>query len=174
MIIDKEDLKWTINANISVNRNKLKKLNSNLDFQLGPSIGFSQAYPILFMVDQPLGIYWGAKTAGVYSSWEEANASGIAGAATGEIKYINHHVDLDDSGQPLEIQEINFDDYVKIGDPNPDFTYSLSNNFNYKNWDASILFTRLRSLIIYLFRLKCALKVLIISVPGSSYFTVNQ
>ena len=22
-------------------------------------------------------------------------------------------------GQPLEIQEINFDDYVKIGDPNP-------------------------------------------------------
>ena len=44
-------------------------------------------------------------------------------------------------GQPLEIQEINFDDYVKIGDPNPDFTYSISNNFTYKNWDANILFT---------------------------------
>jgi len=139
--VNKGDLNWTINANIGFNRNKLKKLNSNLDFQLGPSIGFSQAYPILFMVDQPLGIYWGAETDGVYSSWEEANASGIAGAAPGEIRYINHHVDLDDSGQPLEIQEINFDDYVKIGDPNPDFTYSISNNFSYKNWDANILFT---------------------------------
>ena len=41
----------------------------------------------------------------------------------------------------IEIQEINFDDYVKIGDPNPDFTYSISNNFTYKNWDANILFT---------------------------------
>ena len=58
---DKSDLKWTINANIGINRNKLKKLNSNLDFQLGPSIGFSQAYPILFMVDQPFGIYWEPK-----------------------------------------------------------------------------------------------------------------
>ena len=119
----------------------LLTLQHLLEKQLGPSVGFSQAYPILFMVDQPLGIYWGAETNGVYSSWEEANASGIAGAAPGEIKYINHHVELDDSGQPLEIQEINFDDYVKIGDPNPDFTYSISNNFSYKNWDANILFT---------------------------------
>ena len=53
------------------------------------------------MVDQPLGIYWGAETDGVYSTWDEANASGIAGAAPGEIRYINHHIDLDDSGQPL-------------------------------------------------------------------------
>ena len=54
---------------------------------------------------------------------------------------MNNYVDLDDSGQPLAIQEINFDDYVKIGDPNPDFTYSISNNFSYKNWDATLLFT---------------------------------
>ena len=66
------------------------QFNSNLDFQLGPSVGFSQAYPILFMVGQPLGIYWGAETNGVYSTWDEANASGIAGAAPGEIRYINH------------------------------------------------------------------------------------
>ena len=141
IILEKEDFSWDINANIGINKNKLIKLNSNLDFQLGPSIGFSQAYPILFMVGQPLGIYWGAQTDGIYANWEEANNSGIAGAAPGEIKYVNNYVDLDESGQPLEIQEINFDDYVKIGDPNPDFTYSISNNFSYKNWDASFLFT---------------------------------
>ncbi len=141
IILEKEDFSWDINANIGINKNKLVELNSNLDFQLGPSIGFSQAYPILFMVGQPLGIYWGAQTDGIYANWEEANNSGIAGAAPGEIKYVNNYVDLDESGQPLAIQEINFDDYVKIGDPNPDFTYSISNNFSYKKWDASFLFT---------------------------------
>ncbi len=141
MIMEKDDFSWDINANLGINKNKLNKLNSNLDFQLGPSIGFSQAYPILFMVGQPLGIYWGAQTDGIYANWDEAISSGIAGAAPGEIKYVNNYVDLDASGQPLAIQEINFDDYVKIGDPNPDFTYSISNNFSYKNWDASFLFT---------------------------------
>jgi len=141
LMVEKGDFKWTTNLNFGLNRNKLNELNSNLDFQLGPSVGFSQAYPILFMVGQPLGIYWGAETNGVYSSWEEANASGIAGAAPGEIRYINHHIDLDEDGNPLEIQEINFDDYVKIGDPNPDFSYSISHEFIYKNWDLSILLT---------------------------------
>ena len=141
VLVENDDFDWDINANIGLNRNNLNKLNSNLDFQLGPSIGFSQAYPILFMVDQPLGIYWGAQTDGIYADWEEAVNSGIAGAAPGEIKYVNNFVDLDDSGQPLALQEINFDDYVKIGDPNPDFTYSISNNFRYKKWDANILFT---------------------------------
>ena len=141
VLVESDDLNWSINANIGVNRNELKQLNSNLDFQLGPSVGFSQAYPIMFMVGQPLGIYWGAETNGVYSNWDEAIESGIAGAAPGEIKYVNHYVELDENGQPLAIQEINFDDYVKIGDPNPDFSYSFSNDFSYKNWDASILFT---------------------------------
>ena len=141
IISKKGDFKWDVNANLGLNKNNLNKLNSNLDFQLGPSIGFSQAYPILFKVGQPLGIYWGAQTDGIYSDWEEAIKSGIAGAAPGEIKYVNNFVDLDESGKPLAIQEINFDDYVKIGDPNPDFTYSISNNFSYKNWDASFLFT---------------------------------
>lgn len=141
IISENDSFKWNVNANLGLNKNNLNKLNSNLDFQLGPSVGFSQAYPILFKVGQPLGIYWGAQTNGVYSDWDEAISSGISGAAPGEIKYINNFVDVDQSGQPLAIQEINFDDYVKIGDPNPDFTYSISNNFNFKNWDASILFT---------------------------------
>ena len=141
MIVENDNFKWDVNANLGLNKNNLNKLNSNLDFQLGPSVGFSQAYPILFKVGQPLGIYWGAQTDGVYSNWEEAINSGIAGAAPGEIKYVNNFIDVDNNGQPLAIQEINFDDYVKIGDPNPDFTYSISNNFSYKNWDASFLFT---------------------------------
>ena len=140
-IYDKKDFGWNVSGNFSINRNKLVKLNSNLEYQLGPSIGFSEAYPIMFMEGMPLGIFWGAQTNGIYKDWDEAINSGIAGAAPGEIKYRNNNIDLDSNGQPLAIQNINFDDYVQIGDPNPDFNYAITNDFRYKNWDLSILFT---------------------------------
>ncbi|MDG1038651.1 MAG: SusC/RagA family TonB-linked outer membrane protein, partial [Polaribacter sp.] len=140
-IIANNNFSWDVRANLGFNRNKLIALNSNLDFQLGPSVGFSQAKPILFKVDQPLGIFWGAQTNGIYRDWDEAIASGIEGAAPGEIKYINNNIDLDESGQPTAIQQINFEDYVKIGDPNPDYTFSFINNYSFKNWDLSVLFT---------------------------------
>ena len=136
-----EDFEWSTAANFSRNRNNLKSLNSNLDFQLGPSIGFAQTFPIMFMTGQPLGIFWGAQTNGIYANWEEAINSGISGAAPGEIKYVNNFIDRDANGDPLPNQEINFDDYVKIGDPNPDFNVAITNNIRFKNWDMSIMFT---------------------------------
>ncbi len=140
-IINSNDFGWSVNGNIFANSNRLLRLNSNLTFQLGPTIGFAQANPIMFMEGMPLGIFWGAQTNGIYKDWEEANASGIAGAAPGEIKYVNNFVDLDADGIPLETQRINFSDFVKIGDPNPDFNAAITNNFRYKNWDLSILIT---------------------------------
>lgn len=140
-VIDTGDFSWNVGGNFSLNRNELVALNSNLEFQLGPNVGFSQANPIMFMEGMPLGIFWGAQTDGVYADWTEANASGINGAAPGEIKYVNNHIDLDANGNPLPVQEINFDDYVQIGDPNPDFNYAITNNFKYKDWDLSILLT---------------------------------
>ena len=85
-------------------------------------MGFRNTNPILFKVGEPLG-FLGAQTDGIYSTWEEAIQSGIEGAAPGEIKYINNSLDLDESGIPLESQQINFDDYVQIGDPNPDYNF---------------------------------------------------
>ena len=140
-IIGTDNFTWDVSGNIGFNRNKLVELNSNLDYQLGPTVGFSQTNPILFKVGQPLGIFWGAQTDGIYRDWDEAIASGIEGAAPGEIKYLNNYVEFDETGEPLPLQEINFDDYVKIGDPNPDYTFAITNNFTFKNWDLSILFT---------------------------------
>ena len=39
-MLKKTDFKWNLYSNYSLNRNKLVSLNSNLDYQLGPSIGF--------------------------------------------------------------------------------------------------------------------------------------
>ncbi|MEO0555651.1 MAG: SusC/RagA family TonB-linked outer membrane protein [Bacteroidota bacterium] len=134
-------LKWTSLVNFSLNRNELTSLNSNLDFQLGPNIGFARTNPIIFRAGSPVGIFWGAQTDGIYANWEEANASGLSNAAPGEIRYINNNIDLDSEGNPSAVQEINFDDYVQIGDPNPDFTFGITNNLNYGKWDLSILIT---------------------------------
>ena len=140
-ITETPDFSWNILTNLSFNRNKLLKLNSNLDYQIGPAVGFRNSNPIMFKVGEPLGIFWGAQTNGIYSTWEEAIESGIEGAAPGEIKYLNNSIDFDENGVQLDLQQINFDDYVQIGDPNPDYNFSLNNNFIYKNWDLSILFT---------------------------------
>ncbi|GAA4818076.1 TonB-dependent receptor [Litoribaculum gwangyangense] len=137
-IISNDNFKWDFGTNFTLNRNNLKSLNSNLDFQLGPNVGFAQENPILFNVGSPLGIFWGAQTNGIYESWEEANASGIAGAAPGERRYINNDTNTVDSNGN---QVINFDDYAQIGDPNPDFNIAINNNFKYKNWDLSMLIT---------------------------------
>jgi len=137
-LVNNKDFQWNFGTNFTLNRNNLKSLNSNLDFQLGPTVGFAQENPILFKVGSPLGIFWGAQTNGIYESWDEANASGISGAAPGEIRYINNDTSaVDGNGN----QVINFDDYVQIGDPNPDFNIAIINNFKYKNWDLSTLIT---------------------------------
>ncbi|WP_242157506.1 SusC/RagA family TonB-linked outer membrane protein [Aestuariivivens sediminis] len=137
-LFNKDDFQWEFGTNFTLNRNNLKSLNSNLDFQLGPNVGFAQENPILFQVGSPLGIFWGAQTNGIYESWEEANASGIAGAAPGERRYVNKDTNTVDSNGN---QVINFDDYVQIGDPNPDFNIAINNKFKYKNWDLSTLIT---------------------------------
>ncbi|WP_242118631.1 SusC/RagA family TonB-linked outer membrane protein [Aestuariivivens sediminicola] len=137
-LINKDDFQWEFGTNFTLNRNNLKSLNSNLDFQLGPNVGFAQENPILFQVGSPLGIFWGAQTNGIYESWEEANTSGIAGAAPGERRYVNNDTNTVDSNGN---QVINFDDYVQIGDPNPDFNIAINNKFKYKNWDLSALIT---------------------------------
>ena len=133
------DFNWNITGVFSMNRNKLLKLNSNLDFQSGPAVGFG---PInIFKEGKPLGVFWGAETNGIYSNWEEAIASGIEDTAPGEIRYVNNSIEYDESNMPKTTQKISFEDYVEIGDPNPDFNAAITNYVTYKNWDLSIMFT---------------------------------
>lgn len=140
-LVKNKKMRWNVTGTFSMNRNLLVSLNNNIDYQLGPTVGPDKVSPSMFMEGKPLGIFWGAETDGIYKDWEEANASGIVRAYPGEIKYVNNHVEYDADGNPLEEQQINFDDYVQIGDPNPDFVFSLNSSLNYKNWNFSFLIT---------------------------------
>ncbi|MBB6462622.1 SusC/RagA family TonB-linked outer membrane protein [Flammeovirga kamogawensis] len=140
-VISKKDFKWNLTGTFGVNRNKLVSLNNNIEYQLGPKVGPDKVYPSMFMEGKPLGIFWGAETNGIYSDWAQVEQDKMPSAYPGEIRYVNHDAVYDDAGNLADNQQINFDDYVQIGDPNPDFNYSLNSSMNYKNWDFSFLIT---------------------------------
>ena len=108
------NFRWNVTANISLNRNKVIKLYQGQDItgsQFGAII--AQDYINLVREDEPLGIFYGYKEDGY--------------DANGNIKYL----DINGDGN------ISSADKTIIGDPNPNFIYSLNSTLSYKNFDLS-------------------------------------
>ncbi len=108
-------LKWTTDFNISFNRSKITKLEEGVPI-LGGFIDNRSAAAIV-QEDQPLGTFYGYVAEGV-------------DPATGNMNY----KDIDESG------DLSDGDKTIIGYANPDFTYGLTNNFNYKGFTFSFFF----------------------------------
>ncbi|MDR7129344.1 TonB-linked SusC/RagA family outer membrane protein [Algoriphagus sp. 4150] len=118
--------RWTTNLNLSINRNKVLELAEGIDRVYG-------TYHIT-QVGQPFGQFYGMKKLGNYMNEEDlASSPIIPGRSTvGSIK-------LEDvNGDGVITYGGDNDDRTIIGNPFPDFTYGIINNFNWKNWDASI------------------------------------
>jgi TonB-linked SusC/RagA family outer membrane protein len=120
-------LKWTTNANISFNRNKVLELAPGIDRVYG-SFHITQ-------VGQPFGQFYGMVKEGFYTSAEDlANSPIIPGrSAIGTIKL------KDVNGDGIITYGGDADDRTIIGSPFPKFTYGITNNLSYKNWDFSIV-----------------------------------
>ena len=119
-------LKWTTNANISFNRNKVLELAPGIDRVYG-SFHITQ-------VGQPFGQFYGLVKEGFYMNAEDlANSPIIPGrSAIGTIKM------KDVNGDGVITYGGDQDDRTIIGNPFPKFTYGITNNLSYKNWDMSI------------------------------------
>ncbi|WP_083639065.1 SusC/RagA family TonB-linked outer membrane protein [Algoriphagus marinus] len=118
--------RWTTNANISFNRNEVLELADGIDRVYG-SWHITQ-------VGKPFGQFYGLNKLGNYANAEDlANSPVIPGRSTvGSIK-------LEDvNGDGVITFGGDNDDRTIIGNPFPDFTYGIINNFAWKNWDASI------------------------------------
>ncbi|REG94383.1 SusC/RagA family TonB-linked outer membrane protein [Algoriphagus antarcticus] len=118
--------RWTTNANISFNRNEVIELADGIDRVYG------QFH--ITQVGQPFGQFYGLNKLGNYANAEDlANSPKIPGRSTvGSIK-------LEDvNGDGVITFGGDKDDRTIIGNPFPDFTYGIINNFTWKNWDASI------------------------------------
>ena len=82
----------------------------------------------------PIGYFWGYKTAGIFqneadvAAWNGKKGALQPDAQPGDVKL----VDLNGDGV------INADDKTNIGDPNPHHVFGLRFSGNYKNFDLSI------------------------------------
>ncbi len=118
---------WSTNFNLSLYRNKILDLGG--EYELKASGERNEIY--VARVGEPLNQFFGFKTDGVWNSLEEIEA--------------NPHTSSDVPGS-LRIVDTNKDgkitdaDRVALGDPNPTFTWGMTNNFKVYDFDISILF----------------------------------
>lgn len=128
--IVKPDFTWSSNFNISFNRNKVLALGrSNAPIYSGQS---SEGNPTnITVVGQPLAMLYGYMYDGIYQNWEEVEAGpAFPGAVPGNMRF----KDIDGDGviNPRL-------DFTVIGNPYPDFTWGLTNNLTYRNFDFRVL-----------------------------------
>lgn len=126
--IKTRDFEWNTSLNFAHNDNRLLDLG-------GPEFLLSYGERnemYLAKVGDPLIQFYGYATDGVWQSIDEiaANPSHISDVPGG-LKGVNVEGTSD---------EINDDDLQAIGNPFPDFTWGLTNQFMYKNFDLSFLF----------------------------------
>jgi TonB-linked SusC/RagA family outer membrane protein len=83
------------------------------------------------MVGQPFNAYFGYKVAGIFQSAADVASSPTqSGAAPGRFKYVDINGD----------KVIDANDRTVLGSPNPDFSYGLNFNLEYKAFDLSAFF----------------------------------
>jgi len=126
------EFRWNTNFNLTFNRNKAIKLGTN-NTPIGGNA--NQGDYNRTQVGHPLGEFMGYVFDGVYMTQAELDsqpkhASSMVGTA--RMKDISGP-----AGVPDGIIDMN--DRTIIGDPNPDFFYGITNEFYYKNFDASVV-----------------------------------
>lgn len=121
-------LKWTTNANISFNRNIVVSLAPGIDRVYGGT-GFH-----ITQVGQPFGQFYGLVKEGYYQTAEELRTSPIipGRSAIGTIKF------KDVNGDGVITNGGDLDDRTILGSPFPKFTYGITNDLKYGNFDFSI------------------------------------
>ena len=119
--------KWKTQFNVSLARNKVIKLGTE-NVHIGGNA--NQGDYNRTQVDHPMGQFYGYIYDGVYMTQAEFEAGPKhASSMVGTVRM----KDLNNDGV------INMDDRTFIGDPTPKFIYGLTNDFSYKQFDASIV-----------------------------------
>ena len=116
--IEKNDWRWTTDFNISMNRNKLEKLNLQQVYYYTQTSEALSEYVVRMTPGQPLSQFWGYTAKGVDPE-------------TGMIIYEDYNGD----------GKVNVADKHYIGDANPLFTAGLTNTVSWKGLSLSFLLT---------------------------------
>ena len=144
--VDKKGFQWRSNLVFSMNRNKVKELDTessliNKSYQSGSTITIITRTA----VDQPIGQFYGYKVIGRF----EKATDFYYKDADGNLKQTALPKDMSIGKNSVWIGDYIFEDINKdgvideedrsfIGNPEPDFTYGIGNTFSYKGFDLSI------------------------------------
>ena len=112
----RKNFKWDTDFNISHNKNRLEKLQTSQVYDDAKVTDILADYCVRNTPGMPLGSFYGYKTGGVDSE-------------TGELIY------LDTNGDG----EVTASDRTYIGDPNPDFTFGMTNTFRFYGVTVSFM-----------------------------------
>lgn len=121
--------KWNTKINVSIDRNKAAKLGTN-DTPIGGNQ--NQEDYNRTAVGKPLGMFYGYIYDGVFMTETEYEAGPKhASSMVGTVRMKDLNGD----------NKIDMDDRTFIGNPNPDFTFGITNEFSWRDFDASLLLT---------------------------------
>lgn len=127
---------WTVDANISGNRNKILDIGPLQPFQIGGRVSAHlNAAGSWVIPGQPVGVWYDLEYAGVYQpsdfTADGKPAEGVVLRLGNEKPGWARFVDQNGDGK------INADDRVVIGNPNPDFIYGFNSRMTWKNFEFS-------------------------------------
>jgi len=114
--IVKPHFRWDTDFNISLNRNKVKKLDFQQVYYYAKTSEALNEYAVRMTPGKPLSSFWGYIAEGVDPE-------------TGDMTYR----DLDDNGV------INSSDKTYIGNANPKFIFGMTNTFSWKGFTLNVL-----------------------------------
>ncbi|TAI48366.1 SusC/RagA family TonB-linked outer membrane protein [Flagellimonas allohymeniacidonis] len=125
-----KDFQWDANFNFTRNRSKVLDLAAEAGFIRRGAIArqFTET-----AIGEQVGLYRGFNVTGLFTQAEidDPNVPKYPGAVEGSLKYEDGNGDGDLGDQ---------EDFVIIGNPNPDFIYGMVHNFRYKDLDLSVIF----------------------------------
>ena len=125
------DIKWNITAIFNRNRNKAVQIGQALTL-----LTLNAGAPVAIIEGQPIGVFYGSFFATDGSGSQIKNATGIPLIEKGiQNSVLNYTPQRDANGLPVgtatTLRRI-------LGNPNPDYTASLVNEFSYKKLDLRI------------------------------------
>ena len=127
----KGDFKWSTSANISHTQNRIIELGNEAYL-----LNYGERNEIYkSVVGGPLVQFFGYKTDGVWISNQQIVDSGLTSNLPSALKQGGLKI-VDVNGDGV----LDTNDRTIIGDPYPDFTWGITNNFSYKNFDLSFSF----------------------------------
>ena len=131
-----KDFHYSVTGTYSYNKNTVNNIPTADGIIHGGTNNLYNNSPEFFRASagQPIGYFWGYKTAGLFQNEAEVLSNVSNGkvlqpnAKPGDVKF----VDLNGDGK------ITADDKTNIGDPNPHHVFGLSLSCDYKNFDLSV------------------------------------